>query len=83
MKVQRHYSFIDVEPMVREIMRRTGYSQNRTAELIGVSWMTVSLWLRGVRKARPPYAAMVEHALKELNRAQKWHKNPLWKLLHL
>lgn len=65
------YNFIDVAPMVREIMRRTGRSQNQTAELIGVSWMTVSFWLRGRNKARPPYAAMVERVLRELDRTSK------------
>jgi predicted transcriptional regulator len=65
MKAVRQYRFVEVAPMVREIMRRTGLSQNQTAELIGVSWMSVSLWLRG-KKARPPYAAMVECALQKL-----------------
>lgn len=66
----RQHHFIDVAPMVRQIQRQTGLSQNKTAELIGVSWMTVSLWLRGTA-ARPPYAAMVERALKDLNSQSK------------
>jgi transcriptional regulator with XRE-family HTH domain len=70
MKTTRQYRFIDVAPMIREIMQRTGKGQNQTAELIGVSWMTVSFWLRG-RKARPPYAAMVERAFRGLDRTPK------------
>lgn len=66
----RQHNFIDVAPMIREIMSRTGKGQNQTAELIGVSWMAVSFWLRG-RKARPPYAAMVERTLKCLEAKSK------------
>lgn len=43
----------DISGLVREIRNKTGWTQERLAQEIGVSFSTVNNWERGKRKPHP------------------------------
>ena len=66
----RKHRFVDVVLQLLEMQQLTGLSQNKIAELIGVSWLSVSRWLNG-RPARPLYAEAIERILQKLKEQSK------------
>jgi len=43
----------DILSLVRDIRQKTGWTQERLAQEIGVSFSTVNRWERGKRKPQP------------------------------